>query len=60
MKRAMVMVALAVSAAAFAVPALAETPIPVAPFDVTEATRAYLNTLQGAARAKSNAYFEGG
>ena len=47
-------------AAAFAVPALAESPVPVAPFDVTEATRAYLNTLQGAARAKSNAYFEGG
>ena len=47
-------------AAAFAVPALSESPVPVAPFDVTEATRAYLNTLQGAARAKSNAYFEGG
>lgn len=46
--------------AALAVPALAETPIPVAPFDVHEATRAYLDTLQGAARAKSNAYFEGG
>ena len=41
-------------------PALAESPVPVAPFDVTEATRAYLDTLQGAARAKSNAYFEGG
>lgn len=31
-----------------------------APFDVETATRAYLDTLQGAARAKSNAYFEGG
>jgi STE24 endopeptidase len=29
-------------------------------FDVEAATRAYLSTLQGAARAKSNAYFEGG
>ena len=29
-------------------------------FDVEAATRAYLDTLQGAARAKSNAYFEGG
>ena len=60
MKRTMLMVALAAGAVAIAVPALAETPVPVAPFDVTEATRAYLNTLQGAARAKSNAYFEGG
>ncbi len=60
MKRAMWMVALAAGVAAFAVPALAEAPVPVAPFDVTEATRAYLDTLQGAARAKSNAYFEGG
>ncbi|WP_295639318.1 M48 family metallopeptidase [Novosphingobium sp.] len=60
MKRAMWMIALAAGVAAFAVPALAEAPVPVAPFDVTEATRAYLDTLQGAARAKSNAYFEGG
>lgn len=29
-------------------------------FDVEQATRAYLNTLQGPARAKSDAYFEGG
>ena len=29
-------------------------------FDVEAATRAYLSTLQGAARAKSDAYFEGG
>ncbi|HMC91792.1 MAG TPA: M48 family peptidase, partial [Allosphingosinicella sp.] len=31
-----------------------------APFDPEVATRAYLATLQGAARAKSDAYFEGG
>ena len=30
------------------------------PFDVEIASRAYLDTLQGAARAKSDAYFEGG
>jgi len=30
------------------------------PFDPETATRAYLDTLQGAARAKSDAYFEGG
>ena len=60
MKRTTLVVALAAGAVAFAMPALAEAPVPVAPFDVTEATRAYLNTLQGAARAKSNAYFEGG
>jgi STE24 endopeptidase len=29
-------------------------------FDIDAATSAYLNTLQGAARAKSDAYFEGG
>ena len=29
-------------------------------FDVETATRAYLDTLQGAARAQSDAYFEGG
>lgn len=32
----------------------------VPPFDPQAATRAYLDTLQGAARAKSDAYFEGG
>ncbi len=31
-----------------------------APFDPDSATRAYLATLQGAARARSDAYFEGG
>ncbi|HEY5723594.1 MAG TPA: M48 family metallopeptidase [Allosphingosinicella sp.] len=30
------------------------------PFDPEAATRAYLDTLQGAARAKSDSYFEGG
>ena len=30
------------------------------PFDPETATRAYLATLNGAARAKSDAYFEGG
>lgn len=30
------------------------------PFDPAAATRAYLDTLQGAARARSDAYFEGG
>jgi STE24 endopeptidase len=30
------------------------------PFDPETATRAYLSTLQGAARARSDAYFEGG
>ena len=29
-------------------------------FDVEAASRAYLDTLSGAARAKSDAYFEGG
>jgi STE24 endopeptidase len=32
----------------------------VAPFDPQAATEAYLATLQGAARAKSDSYFEGG
>ena len=31
-----------------------------ASFDVETATRAWLDTLQGPARAKSDAYFEGG
>ena len=31
-----------------------------ASFDVETATRAYLDSLQGPARAKSDAYFEGG
>ena len=29
-------------------------------FDIEAASRAYLDTLSGAARAKSDAYFEGG
>jgi STE24 endopeptidase len=48
----------------FAVAALALAAIPTAAhaagFDVEQATRAYLDTLQGPARAKSDAYFEGG
>jgi STE24 endopeptidase len=39
-----------------AVPAFAQG----VPFDPDAATRAYLATLQGAARARSDAYFEGG
>jgi STE24 endopeptidase len=34
--------------------------VTAAPFDPEAATRAYLDTLQGAARARSDAYFEGG
>lgn len=41
---------------ALAAPSLAQAQS----FDVEAATRAYLDTLQGAARAKSDAYFEGG
>lgn len=43
-------------AAGLAAPALAQTP----PFDPEAATQAYLATLTGAARAKSDAYFESG
>ncbi len=46
----------ALALAALAAPTLAHA----AAFDVETATRAYLSTLQGAARAKSDAYFEGG
>jgi STE24 endopeptidase len=42
---------------ALAAPALAQGSVP---FDAEAATQAYLATLQGAARAKSDAYFEGG
>lgn len=42
--------------AGMAVPGMAHA----AGFDVETATRAYLDTLQGPARAKSDAYFEGG
>ena len=48
----------------FALVALALAAIPTAAhaagFDVETATRAWLDTLQGPARAKSDAYFEGG
>lgn len=39
---------------------LAAAATSAAPFDVEAATRAYLDTLQGPARAQSDAYFEGG
>lgn len=39
---------------------LAAAATSAAPFDVETATRAYLDTLQGPARAQSDAYFEGG
>jgi hypothetical protein len=42
--------------AAYAAPALAAA----APFDPEAATAAYISTLSGAAKAKSDAYFEGG
>lgn len=47
---------IALGAAALAAPALAQAPA----FDVEAATQAYMATLSGAARAKSDAYFEGG
>lgn len=46
----------ALALAALLVPGLAHA----AAFDVEPATRAYLDMLQGPARAKSDAYFEGG
>lgn len=48
--------ALAMSAVLLAIPALSHA----APFDPEAATQAYMATLKGAARAKSDAYFEGG
>ena len=45
----------ALTLAALAIPAFAQTG-----FDPDAATRAYLATVSGAARAKSDAYFEGG
>lgn len=45
-----------IGALAVATPALAQAPA----FDVEAATQAYMATLSGAARAKSDAYFEGG
>lgn len=47
---------IALGVALVAAPALAQTPA----FDVDAATQAYMATLSGAARAKSDAYFEGG
>lgn len=46
-------------AAMFMLPGIAHA-APAHPFDVEQATRAYLALLQGPARAKSDAYFEGG
>lgn len=55
----------ALALAALALPAMAHAAANVAaqasgPFDVETATRAWVDTLQGPARAKSDAYFEGG
>lgn len=50
-------IAIGAAALACAVPALAQ---PAPAFDVEAATQAYMATLSGAARAKSDAYFEGG
>lgn len=53
-------IAAATLGAALAIPALAQG-APAAPtFDVDAATRAWLDTLQGPARAQSDAYFTGG
>ena len=46
--------------AAMNLPAFAIASDAAIQLDVDAATRAYLDTLQGAARAKSDAYFEGG
>lgn len=54
-------IGMALGAAAVAWPALAVAQgQPAGGFDVDTATRAYLNLLQGPARARSDAYFEGG
>lgn len=45
---------------AAAILAMPDAAAATAGFDVEAATRAYLDTLQGPARAKSDAYFEGG
>jgi STE24 endopeptidase len=50
-------IAIAGAALACAIPALAQ---PAPAFDVEAATQAYMATLSGAARARSDAYFEGG
>ena len=55
MKRAG-LIGLGLACAALAMPGIAHA----ASFDVETATRAYLDTLQGPARDKSDAYFEGG
>lgn len=50
----------ALLAAVALVPGFAEAQVANPSFDVDAATRAYLDLLQGPARAKSDAYFEGG
>lgn len=50
----------ALLAAVALVPGVAEAQVANPSFDVDAATRAYLDLLQGPARAKSDAYFEGG
>jgi STE24 endopeptidase len=51
-----ILAAVLFASAAFAAPSLAAS----APFDPEAATAAYISTLSGAAKAKSDAYFEGG
>lgn len=58
MKRALVMVAAGL--ALMPVAAMAAAPVAAPAFDVDAATRLYLDSLQGPARAQSDAYFEGG
>ena len=50
----------ALAAALLALPGITHAAAPAGGFDVETATRAYLDTLKGAARAKSDNYFEGG
>lgn len=61
-RRGMRLTAIGAAAAllAFALPGIAHAVAPTDGFDVEAATRAYLDTLQGSARAQSDAYFEGG
>ena len=47
-------------AAALMLPATAQAAAATGAFDVEQATRLWLDTLQGPARARSDAYFEGG
>ena len=49
----------ALAAALLALPGITHAAAPAGGFDVETATRAYLDTLKGAARAKSDNYFAG-